>query len=51
MALKESLKGCLLRGKELSDGEILGIKDCLYSKTLKELHILAKDLNVRLTGS
>ena len=51
MALEGSLKDCLLRGKELSDDEISALKDRLCSKTIQELRILAKGVNVRLTGS
>ena len=51
MALEGSLKDCLLRGKELSDDEISALKDRLCSKTVQELRILAKGVNVRLTGS
>ena len=51
MALEGSLKDCLLCGKELSDDEISVLKDRLCSKTVQELRILAKGVNVRLTGS
>ena len=50
MELKESFKTCLLHGKQLSDNKISAPKDSLHNKTLQELHILAKDVNVRLTG-
>ena len=51
MALIGSLKSCLLSGKELSDSEISAIKDSLCSRTLQKLRVLAKGVNVRLTGS
>ena len=51
MSLICSLKTCLLSGKELSENEILALKDGLCSKTIQELRVLAKDVNVRLTGS
>ena len=51
MSLIGSLKTCLLSDKELSENEILALKDGLCSKTIQELRVLAKDVNVRLTGS
>ena len=51
MSLIRSLKTCLLSGKELSENEISALKDSLCSKTLQELRVLAKGVNVRLTGS
>ena len=51
MALEGNLKDCLLHGKELSDDEISALKDRLCSKTVQKLRILAKGVNVRLTGS
>ena len=51
MALEESLKTYLLRGKQLSEDEASALRDCLYRKTLQELRALAKDVNVRLAGS
>ena len=49
--LKESLKTYLLRGKQLSEDEVSALKDCLCRKTLQELRVIAKDVNVRLAGS
>ena len=51
MALEESLKTYLLRGKQLSEDEVSPLKDCLCRKTLQELRVIAKDVNVRLAGS
>ena len=51
MALDCNLKNCLLRGKQLSEDEVSALKDRLCSKTLQELRVLAKDVNVRLAGS
>ena len=51
MALDSNLKSCLLRGKQLSEDEVSALKDCLCSKALQELRVLAKDMNVRLAGS
>ena len=51
MALEENLKVCLHRGKQLSEDEISALKDRLCSKTLQQLCVLAKDVNVRLAGS
>ena len=49
--LKGNLKSCLLYGKESPEDKALVLKDHLCSKTLQELHFVAKDLSVRLTGS
>ena len=49
--MEGSLKKCLLNGKELSQEEVSVLKDRLCSKMLQELRVLAKDMNVRLTGS
>ena len=46
MALEINLKTYLLCGKQLSEDE-----DCLCRKTLQELRVLAKDVNIRLAGS
>ena len=35
----------------MSEDEVSALKDRLCSKTLQELRILAKDVNVRLAGS
>ena len=51
MALKGNLKSCLLHGKDLSEDEVSALKDCLCSKMLQELRILAEDVNVRLADS
>ena len=48
--MEGSLKKCLLNGKELSQ-EVSALKDRLCSKMLQELHVFAKDMNIRLTGS
>ena len=49
--MEGSLKKCLLNGKELSQEEVSALKDRLCSKMLQELRVLAKGVNVRLTGS
>ena len=51
MVLEDNLKSCLLCGKQLSEDEVSALKDCLCNKTLQELRVLAKDVNVRLAGS
>ena len=51
MALGESLKTYLFRGKLLSEDEASALRDCLYRKMLQEPRVLAKDVNVRLAGS
>ena len=51
MELDSNLKNCLLCGKLLSEDEVSALKDHLCSKTLQELLVLAKDVNVRLAGS
>ena len=50
MALEGGLKSYLLCGCELSQVEVLVLTDHLCSKTLQELHVLAKGVNVRLAG-
>ena len=35
----------------MSEDEVSALKDCLCRKTLQELHVLAKDINVRPAGS
>ena len=44
-------KKVLKLGKQLSEDEVSVLKDCLCRKTLQELRIIAKDVNVRLAGS
>ena len=51
MALEGGLKSCLLCGRELSQDEVSVLTDRLCSKTLQELRVLAKGVNVRLAGS
>ena len=51
MVMEESLKVCLLRGKDLSDNEMVRLKECLHEKTLQQLHVLAKSVTVRLNRS
>ena len=52
MALNvETLKSVLLRGQELSDNEIVELRDCMLKKTLKEMRVLSKSISVKLTGS
>ena len=52
MALNvETLKSVLLHGQELSDNEIVELRDCMLKKTLKEMRVLSKSISVKLTGS
>ena len=51
MLLDGNLRSCLLRGKQMSEDEVSALIDRLCSKTLQELRVLAKDVNVRLAGS
>ena len=50
MALDGNLKSCLLCGKQLSKDEVSALKDHLCSKMLQELHVPARDANIRLAG-
>ena len=47
----DSLKSFLLHAQELCEGDVAKLRDCLHKRTIKELHILAKSVSVRLTGS
>ena len=44
-------KKVLKLGKQLPEDEVSALKDCLCRKTLQELRVIAKDVNVRLAGS
>ena len=51
MTLEGNLRSCLLCGKHLSEDKVSALKNHLFSIMLQELHVLAKDINVRLAGS